>query len=380
MTGAALTISQVTKRFAAGAGGWIEVLTGVDLEVHPGTALALVGRNGAGKSTLLRCAAGISAPTSGRIGRPARTVTVIELAAGLEPDLTGRENLELGLALHGLDASARRRVRGDVIDFAGIGPAIDAPMKHCSSGMRARLALAMALHADADLLLIDEVLAVGDHRFQREAIGLATSLVERGAALVLVTHDPYLALAACSEAAWLDGGRIAEHGPVHEVVTGYAKSEGAARRPAAVRHTRVRELVVSPATVAPDVEVVVAATIDRDDGAPPTTAVVELLPPVGAEKWWMRGADQSPAQRTINVVASTEALALGSLPPGGSRVEVRFDRLPITPPRAEIALTLFDEDGAVVDEATVTFDVLGPDLETPLLLEVEVEELPPPGR
>ena len=194
----------------------------VSLEVHSGEVLGLVGRNGAGKSTLLKLIARVLRPTEGRVRAWGRVAPLLDYGAGFHPDLTGRENLYLngtllGLSHRALDASFAR-----IVEFAELAPFIDAPVRTYSSGMVARLGFAIATEERPDVLLMDEVLAVGDHAFQAKCKERFEAFRASGTAIVLVSHDQNLVAAACQRAVWLEHGAVRQIGPAAEVVAAYA--------------------------------------------------------------------------------------------------------------------------------------------------------------
>lgn len=203
-------------------------LTGFNLEIPAGEAIALVGANGSGKSTALRLIAGIYPPTEGVIERNGRVAAVIELGATFHLELTGAENVGLYGAALGLtrkEISARYR---SMLEFADIGDFIDVPIKYYSSGMRARLAFAVAVCAEPDILLLDEVLAVGDEPFRERCMDRIRTFHSNGGTLVLVSHDIESVRALCTRAVWLERGSVRMSGDVDTVVDAYhsAAQEG----------------------------------------------------------------------------------------------------------------------------------------------------------
>jgi len=161
----------------------------VDFDVAPGEALAVIGPNGSGKSTLLKLAGGILRPTTGEVSADGRVTALIELGAGFHPEITGRENVVINGMLLGLSKSEIESRMAQIVEFAEIGPFIDQPVKTYSSGMYVRLGFAVAVAVDPDILLIDEVLAVGDEAFTRRCIDHLARMRRKGITMVLVTHD-----------------------------------------------------------------------------------------------------------------------------------------------------------------------------------------------
>jgi lipopolysaccharide transport system ATP-binding protein len=183
-------------------------LEDVSFEVAPGEALAVVGHNGAGKSTLLKILYGLLKPDAGEVRVRGRTEAIIELGTGFNGLLTGRENVEVGAALHGLAAREAKQLLDRVVDFASLEGFIDAPVQSYSSGMKARLAYALCAHLHPDLLLVDEVLAVGDIAFQRKCVNHMREYLDRGGALLFVSHNTYQIQTLCSRGLLLDRGKI----------------------------------------------------------------------------------------------------------------------------------------------------------------------------
>jgi len=211
-------------------------LDGVNLEVAPGEAVAIIGPNGSGKSTFLKLASGILQPTSGEVAVDGRVTALIELGAGFHPEITGRENVLINGMLLGLTRSEVEARMPEIIQFADIGDFIDQPVKTYSSGMYVRLGFAVAVSADPDVLLIDEVLAVGDRAFTRRCLDRLARMRQRGVTMVLVSHDLDLVNSFADRALYLDRGKQVSLGSVDAVVARYrsdaAGDTGSSRDPA----------------------------------------------------------------------------------------------------------------------------------------------------
>jgi lipopolysaccharide transport system ATP-binding protein len=196
-------------------------LRDVSLCVAAGESVGLIGHNGAGKTTLLRLLAGITRPTSGRVHTSGRIASLINLGAGFHPELTGRENIFLNGVILGLTRKQVKQRFDDIVEFADLGAFIDTPLKRYSSGMYARLGFAVAAHVDPDVLLVDEVLSVGDVAFQDRSIRKMLSFREGGRAILFVSHNLSAVEMMCQRVVWLDHGGVRMHGPTAEVVRAY---------------------------------------------------------------------------------------------------------------------------------------------------------------
>jgi lipopolysaccharide transport system ATP-binding protein len=196
-------------------------LKNVSFELPSGGALALIGENGAGKSTLLKIVAGTTQPTSGSIERRGVVASILELGMGFHPEFTGRENARMNAALLGLTGPEIRERLPEIRDFAELGEFFDRPVRTYSSGMALRLAFAVATHADADVLIVDEALAVGDGYFQKKSVDRITEFQKRGGTLLFCSHALYYVALLCDRAIWLRHGDVAAAGPALTVVRAY---------------------------------------------------------------------------------------------------------------------------------------------------------------
>src|SRR5215208_3567643 len=196
-------------------------LTDVTFTVPKGSTYGVIGRNGSGKSTALKLVAGITKPTGGTVKVDGRISALIELGAGFHPEISGRENVFINGIMLGLSKSEVQERFDDIVDFAELREFIDAPVKTYSSGMYMRLGFAVAIHVDPDVLLVDEVLAVGDEGFTHKCLDKFSEFRRRNKTILLVTHSLNLVEKFCDQAIWIDAGRAMTHGDPKRVVGAY---------------------------------------------------------------------------------------------------------------------------------------------------------------
>jgi len=202
-------------------GDWFWSLRGVSFEVNQGDVLGILGRNGAGKSTLLKLLARISVPTSGTIRMRGRVSSLLEVGTGFHPELSGRENIYLNGAILGMRKAEIDRKLDEIIDFSGIEHHLDSPIKRYSSGMKVRLGFSVAAHLDPEILIVDEVLAVGDAEFQRKCIGSMRQVADGGRTILFVSHNMVSVQSLCSRVIWLEKGMVRQQGATEETVRDY---------------------------------------------------------------------------------------------------------------------------------------------------------------
>ncbi len=208
--------SRAKERFTA--------LKDITFSINKGETFGIIGRNGSGKSTLLKLIAGIMKPTTGEVQTTGRMATLIELGAGFHPEFTGKENLFINANILGIPISKIKRMYKDIVEFSGIGEFINNPVKTYSSGMYMRLAFAVAVHVDPDILLIDEILAVGDEMFQHKCKSVINDFRRRGKTIVLVAHDMASIKRMCSRVAYLENGKLFCVGNSDEVIQKYMRN------------------------------------------------------------------------------------------------------------------------------------------------------------
>lgn len=293
LLGRAIARSRRTERTALWA------LRGVDLEVSAGETLGVVGRNGSGKSTMLRMLAGVTAPTEGMVRVRGRVAPLISVGVGFHQELTGRENVYVNGTVLGLATSQIDELFDSIVDFAELPGFIDTPVKFYSSGMFVRLGFAVAVAAQPDILLIDEVLAVGDLRFQMKCFQRMNEMKENGATVILVTHNLHATRNLCERTLVLHDGEPHYCGPTPEAISRY------------------HELLAAPPRGATGEQRSVAGPVEQIS--------TELIAGAGAEAAFIRSGDTVTVRTTVSFAADVHAPVYGLLIDSASGVHVYSD-------------------------------------------------------
>jgi ABC-type polysaccharide/polyol phosphate transport system ATPase subunit len=322
----------------------VVALRDVSFLVEPGSAVGLVGRNGSGKTTLLRLLSGIIRPTSGHVEVGGRVGSLLELGAGFHPDLTGRENVFLNGSIHGLKRAYIREQLDEIVAFAGLEEFIDLPVRTYSSGMYMRLGFAIAAHIDADILLLDEVFAVGDEQFQRKCFGKIFEFKQRGGTIVFVSHDAAAVERLCDRAILLRNGAVEFDGPTHDAIVRYRRLLAGERDPdergAGLKEWGSGEArIESVALLGPDGDertqllagepFALRLRIAAETQVPPPRVSFELRDSSGL---LLAGESQSTAELGWDG--------------GGGTVRFEVERPPLSDGRFQLRLGLSDESGA----------------------------------
>ena len=339
-------------------------LKDVNLEINVGTTVGLVGHNGSGKSTLLKVIGGIIEPTHGSIKRRGRMAALLELGAGFHPDLTGRENVYLNAAILGLTQKEIDRYFDAIVDFSGIEDFIDSQVKFYSSGMYVRLAFAVAVHVNPDLLLVDEVLAVGDEPFQAKCMDKIEEFQREGRTIVVVSHSAAQVARLCDRVIVMNHGSMIYDGQpaeaLHVLRFGYDEQrridslgfEREARNPARIIDLGiVSDDLGGSKTVETGADMAVAMTYELAVAHPSLVAELSIETPEG------------------EVVYSVTTTALHKELPDGPGVHVldfAFSKIPLGVGEYSLRASLETEDGISLDRSTSTalFSVTGPDPST----------------
>ncbi|HUK35431.1 MAG TPA: ATP-binding cassette domain-containing protein [Vicinamibacterales bacterium] len=321
----------------------IWALRDVSLEIPEGAGLGVIGRNGAGKTTLLKLVSRVTWPTSGVVRVGGHVVSLIELGAGFHPELTGRENVYLGAGLFGLTRREIDRQFDAIVHFADVERLIDTPMKRYSSGLYARLGFAVAIYSRPDIVLVDEVLAVGDASFRRRALEALRRLITEGKTVLFISHDMWNVRRLCSDILWMEEGHVRAYGPAGEIAERYMNEvnlEALANRSVNLQSHRggtgeVRYMSVDlfddlgrPATqIVPGETLVVRATY-RADG------------PVARPVFQVAIIDVD-----TGLVVTTATSTSGRVPAhvdGDGAIECRFVNLPLRPRQYVLRLAISD--------------------------------------
>lgn len=376
MTAALIEVEGLAKRYpAVGARGdrivalWqllrgrspgreIEVLAGIDLRIARGESMAVIGENGAGKSTLLKLITGTLTPSAGVVRRRGRIGALLELGAGFHPEHSGRDNVRMAAAIHGLSGAALAAKLPEIEDFAGIGRYFDEPVKHYSSGMVVRLGFAVIAATRPELLITDEVLAVGDERFQKKCIRWIDGYLADGGTLLLVSHSLYHVRKLCRQAIWLHEGRIAAQGEAQVVAQAYEawleerdRNEDTAAAPAARPEFHVERLELS-GTRGAVLEAGATLVIEADLRGPP-----------GERPHLLVGLVRADGTPVYGVSSEMDGVALAADPtdPGAWRIRLHFPALALLPGRYRVRAHAMDPEALrLFDTVERDFELRGP--------------------
>ena len=340
------------------AQGGTSVLEGVSFDIIPGESLGIIGSNGAGKSTLLKVITGVLEPTRGEIHKRGSVAALLELGAGFDPEYTGLDNLRMNAAFLGLSRAQVEERLDDILSFADIGDSIHEPVKHYSSGMVVRLGFAVVASVRPDLLITDEVLAVGDESFQKKCIRWIEGYLADGGTMMMVSHNMYQVQKLCRHALWLEEGRVARYGDVFDVTQSYlAWHERKHARQEAPTHGRnenapyrINKLVLKPSDGGSTVvemggQLDVSLELSSPDERPPVTVVGIVR------------ADGTPI---YGVGTDHDCVEPVEIAPGRYAIEISFTDLPLLPGGYAARAHALDSEGLRMhDTVEETFTVTG---------------------
>jgi ABC-2 type transport system ATP-binding protein len=328
---------------------WRWALRDVSFRAPPGESLGLVGVNGSGKTTLLKMLARVMYPYAGRLDVSGRVGALIEVRAGIHPDLTGRENVYLYGSLLGLRRRETAPRFDEIVAFAELENAIDRQVKFYSSGMQMRLGFAVAAFLEPDILLVDEVLAVGDAAFQQKCLDRMRAVLAQGTTLIFVSHDLPAVEATCSRGIWLREGLVAADGPVRDVLGDYRRS--------------IEEAAESVAASSDTVRVLKADVTGAEGGPSETQGPLEIRAivssPGGQESTMYLGVTEGTAEPIFVVSRKVD------LPAGETEAQCLIRHLPLPAGRFYLWMGIVDGDGRDLLgwHPAARFDVTGPDLD-----------------
>ncbi len=323
----------------------VQALRDVSVSVDPGEAVGLVGRNGSGKTTLLRLISGIIKPTAGRVEAGGRIASLLELGAGFHPDFTGRENVYLNGSIHGLSRARVREAMDEIVAFAELERFIDLPVRTYSSGMFMRLGFSVAAHIEADVLLLDEVFAVGDEQFQRKCFGKVAEFKNRGGTILFVSHDAQAVERLCDRAVLLREGEVEFDGDTREAISAYRRQLAADANPDELR-AGLREWGSGEARIAS------AELLDEDGDTRSQFAAGEPV----TVRLVVSTNDGVPAPRVSLELRDDGGLVLGGAAQdtgalgwdggfGERDLRFRIGRLPLADGRFHLRVSLVDAEG-----------------------------------
>ncbi|WP_312090331.1 ABC transporter ATP-binding protein [Chryseobacterium sp.] len=220
-----LKIGEANDRSSKGSSDYVWSLRDINFEIEQGDAVGIIGRNGAGKSTLLKILSKVTKPTTGKLYTNGRIASLLEVGTGFHPEMTGRENIFLNGAILGMTKKEITRKFDEIVDFSGVERYIDTPVKRYSSGMYVRLAFAVAAHLESEILIVDEVLAVGDAEFQKKCLGKMGDVSKgEGRTILFVSHNMAAIKKLCTKGILLENGRVLENGNIENVITTYSRT------------------------------------------------------------------------------------------------------------------------------------------------------------
>ena len=345
-----------------------EVLSDITLEITAGQSFGIIGENGAGKSTLLKILTGVISPSHGSVEVNAQVAALLELGAGFQPEFSGMDNIRMKAALLGMNSSQLDRQLDDILAFADIGDYIHEPVKHYSSGMVVRLGFAVVTASNPELLITDEVLAVGDESFQKKCVRWIEQFLERGNTLLMVSHSMYTVQKLCRQALWLHEGRSRELGdvfPVTQSYLAYHEERSAAERlqRRSLRGDnglyRVSDFSLPGATADSDhcisygQDLEAELILESPDGQPPVAL------------FGVMRADGTPV---YGVASDFDGVEAERLDDNHFRFRIRFERLPLLPGSYSIRGHAMDPPGIrLCDTAELRFTVSGESREMGIL-------------
>jgi lipopolysaccharide transport system ATP-binding protein len=357
-------VPRLVRRARHGKGEWIWALDHVDFDVEAGEVLGIIGRNGAGKTTLLKLLSGITDPTEGHARIRGRVGSLLEVGTGFHPELTGRENVFLNGAILGMRRRETERKFDEIVAFAGVERFIDTPVKRYSSGMYLRLAFAVAAHLEPEILIVDEVLAVGDAEFQRKCLGKMGEVSGEGRTVLLVSHNMSAITSLSTRCLWLDSGAVRELGRPDDVVAAYL-SEGHSALVPGLADLRGSDLRRTSKQTAGDVRFESIRLLDSSDQTTsvyfegePLRAILSLRSQIHASQLEVLCKISTLEGTLVCTLASGEMQV--RIEPGRAELAVEVSSVPFR--RGNYQIDLYMRTNVAQDEiyGAIEFEVAGP--------------------
>lgn len=312
-------------------------LKDVSFEVPEGEVLGVIGRNGAGKSTLLKVLSRITEPTAGRAVIRGRVASLLEVGTGFHPDLSGRDNIYMNGTILGMTKREIDRKLDQIVDFSGVEKFLDTPVKRYSSGMRVRLGFAVAAHLDPEILIVDEVLAVGDAEFQKKCIGRMQDVARGGRTVLFVSHDMAAVESLCTHAIELRAGRLACFGDVEEVVSQYRRLAYEQTRLAQAERNVSVSMIKDVTILGPDGDTTSVIPVSRDLIV---RIVLEPIRPIKHPRIFV-GVDNITGSRVLTVQTPSSRIVIGQIAAAAS-VNCKIAPLPLAPGEYSLKIAVYE--------------------------------------
>jgi ABC-2 type transport system ATP-binding protein len=340
-----------------------------DLTIGEGQSIGIIGNNGAGKSTILKLIAGVVAPSCGEVRVHGRVASMIELGLGFHPEMTGVENLNYAGALLGMDRAMLRRRWDDIVDFSGVSHALDRPVKHYSSGMLARLGFALASHSDPDVILVDEVLSVGDFDFQRRSLERILKLNREGRTTVIVTHNLDALPPLCHRIVQLEKGRVVADGTPKTVIPDYVMQEAQKFAAGGSDSVHITDLAITPNRIQPSGSLTVRGVLETTEPLPGCKVVVRIGMGQALRAFAGEGGEGQPLSRLIDEPLDIN-LERG---PGRWQIDTTIESVPLFAGDYVAGLGVVRDDMTEVVSLVEHLDIMG-EREGWMSIRVRVDE------
>ena len=332
-------------------------LRDVNFEVRRGEVMGLVGRNGAGKSTLLKILSRITEPTTGHVDLWGRVGSLLEVGTGFHNELSGRDNIYFSGSMLGMRKAEIDRKFDEIVAFAEIDRFLDTPVKRYSSGMYMRLGFAIAAHLEPEILLVDEVLAVGDTAFQKKCMGKMDEVASHGRTILFVSHNLAAIQSLCQRTVWIDGGQVAGVGPTRDIVENYLASSASKSDTDDLRERQDRTGDGTARITAVTIEATDGSPVLRTNSPMKLTITYEAAKPIDRPRVWAEFQDYASRKVICAFDSQINDELPGELPANG-KVECLMESPRLTPGRCFISLGIF-RNGHTADELerAISFDV-----------------------